>query len=198
MSEIGTAAPGTEARPTSRIGTAARYLWPTALAVAMSAATWGGGGDTGAQVTSLAQAFVLLPLLYLLVAKFQWRRGTWAVLAVLLVSFTALEAVDVVDPAGVAAAVALAVLVWGAADGRLFRSGELQAQALAMIGFGAVALAGLIADPEAGRYIVAAGWFLHGIWDLVHLKLDKVVLRSYALWCGVIDVLIAAQLIFFV
>jgi hypothetical protein len=45
---------------------------------------------------------------------------------------------------------------------------------------------------------VAAGWFLHGIWDFVHLWLDKVVARSYAEWCGVIDVLVAAQLVFLV
>jgi hypothetical protein len=51
-------------------------------------------------------------------------------------------------------------------------------------------------DPDLGRYLVAAGWFGHGIWDFVHLKLDKVVARSYAEWCGVLDVLIAAELVF--
>ena len=44
---------------------------------------------------------------------------------------------------------------------------------------------------ELGRYLVAAGWFLHGVWDLVHLRLDKVVARSYAEWCGVVDILVA-------
>ncbi|URN08203.1 hypothetical protein LUW74_35755 [Actinomadura madurae] len=103
---------------------------------------------------------------------------------------------DVVEPAAVVAGVALAALVRGAVKGRLSRSGVLQAQALAMIGFGAVALTGLVVAPDTGRYIVAAGWFAHGIWDLVHLKLDKVVLRSYAQWCAVVDVIIAAQLAF--
>ncbi|TMR03691.1 hypothetical protein ETD83_10215 [Actinomadura soli] len=168
-------------------------FWPAALAAAMVLPTWNGGGPE--QVTSLAQALSLLPLLYLLVETFHWRRGTWAVLATLLVSFTALQAVDVVDPAAVVAAVALAVLVWGGVRGRLFTSTALQAQALGMIGFGAVTLAGLIVAPDAGRYIVAAGWFAHGLWDLVHLKRDKVVLRSYAQWCAVVDVLIAANLV---
>ncbi|TDC98415.1 hypothetical protein [Actinomadura sp. 7K507] len=174
---------------------AVRRFWPMALAVAMSAATWGGSGtDDG--VTSLASALSLLPLLYLLVETFQWRRATWGVLAAGLVGFTVLEAADVVEPAAVVAGVALAVLVWGGVKGRLFRSGVLQAQALGMIGFGAVALIGLVAAPDAGRYIVAAGWFAHGLWDLVHLKLDKVVLRSYAQWCAVVDIIIAAQLAF--
>jgi hypothetical protein len=178
-----------------RPAAAARRFWPVALAVAMSAATWGGSG-TDEGVTGLASALSLLPLLYLLVETFQWRRGTWGLLAALLVSFTALEAVGIVDPVAVVAGVALAVLVWGAVEGRLFRSNVLRAQALGMIGFGAVALTGMIIDPDAGRYIVAAGWFAHGIWDIVHLKLDKVVLRSYALWCAVIDIIIAAQLAF--
>jgi Ni/Fe-hydrogenase subunit HybB-like protein len=65
-----------------------------------------------------------------------------------------------------------------------------------MLGFGALALAGLAVDPDLGRYLVAAGWFLHGIWDLVHLKLDRVVARSYAEACAVVDLVIAAELAF--
>ncbi|TDD35980.1 hypothetical protein E1287_12485 [Actinomadura sp. KC06] len=175
------------------VATIARRFWPAALAVAMAGTTMGGGGPE--QVTALAQALSLLPLLYLLVETFRWRRWSWAVLAALLASFTVVEAVDVVDPAAVVAGVALAVLVWGGVRGRLFRSRDLQIQALGMIGFGAVALTGLIIDPDAGRYIVAAGWLVHGLWDLVYIKLDKVVLRSYAQWCFVVDVLIAASLV---
>jgi Ni/Fe-hydrogenase subunit HybB-like protein len=101
----------------------------------------------------------------------------------------------VIAPAVVFSAVALVVLVWGAVDGRLRRPDPFRVQALGMLGFGAVALAGLAVDPDLGRYLVAAGWFGHGIWDFVHLKLDKVVARSYALWCGVLDLGIAAELV---
>ena len=65
-----------------------------------------------------------------------------------------------------------------------------------MIGFGALVLAALVVEPDLGRYLVAAGWFLHGLWDFVHLRRNAVVSRSYAEWCGVVDVLIAAQLVF--
>ncbi|MGH3240008.1 MAG: hypothetical protein ACRDNL_06485 [Spirillospora sp.] len=176
------------------ITTAARRFWPAALAAAMAVPNLGGGGTE--QVTALAQALLLLPLLYLVVETFQWRRWTWAVLAVFLVSFTVVEAVDVIEPAVVVSGVALGVLVWGAVRKRITGSKALQAQAFGMVGFGAVALTGLVIDPDAGRYIVAFGWFAHGIWDLVYLKRDKVVLRSYAQWCAVVDVLIAAGLIF--
>ncbi|WP_406420191.1 hypothetical protein [Streptomyces sp. NBC_01614] len=53
-------------------------------------------------------------------------------------------------------------------------------------------------DPDLGRYLVAAGWFCHGVRDFVHLRLDKVVSRTSAEWCGVIDVLVAVQLLFLV
>ena len=33
------------------------------------------------------------------------------------------------------------------------------------------------------------------IWDFVHLRLGRVVSRSYAEWCGVLDILITVQLI---
>jgi hypothetical protein len=64
-----------------------------------------------------------------------------------------------------------------------------------MLGFGVLALSGLVLDPDVGRYLAAAGWFFHGVWDLVHLVLDKVVARSYALWCGVLDIGIAVELV---
>ena len=168
--------------------------WPTALALGMSALTFGGSG-TDEGVDTFAQILPLLPLLYLVVAKLQRRQATWPGLVVGLASVIVLRGLDVIAPAAVFAAVALLVLVWGAVDGRLRRPDPFRVQALGMIGFGALALAGLVVDPHLGRYLVAAGWFLHGVWDFVHLKLDRVVARSFAEWCGVVDVVIAAELV---
>jgi hypothetical protein len=169
--------------------------WPTALALAMSALSFG-GSESAEGVAGLSQALLLLPLLYLVVAKLRRRQASWPVLVVGITPFVALRAVDVIAPAAVFSAVALVVLVWGAVDGQLRRPDPFRVQALGMLGFGALALAGLAVDPDLGRYLVAAGWFGHGIWDFVHLKLDKVVAPSYAEWCGVLDVLIAAELVF--
>jgi hypothetical protein len=168
-------------------------LWPVALAVGMAALSFGGTGSEEA-VASLSEALLLLPLLYLVVAKLRRRQASWPVLVAGIIPFIALRALDVVAPAAVFSAVALLVLVWGAVDGRLRRSDPFRVQALGMLGFGALALAGLVVDPDLGRYLVAAGWFLHGVWDFVHLKLDKVVARSYALWCGILDIGIAVEL----
>ena len=147
-------------------------------------------------MAAFAQVLPLLPLLYLVVAKLRRRQATWPGLVVGLASVIALRALDVIASAAVFSAVALIVLVWGAVDGQLRRPDPFRVQALGMLGFGALALAGLVVDPDLGRYLVAAGWFLHGIWDFVHLRADKVVARSYAEWCGVVDVLIAVELVF--
>jgi hypothetical protein len=185
-------ASGTPVRPwTDRL----KDRWPTALALGMSALTFG-GSESEEGVAGLAEVLLLLPLLYLVVAKLRRRQASWPVLVVGITPFIALRGLDVIAPAAVISAVALLVLVWGAVDGQLRLPGPFRVQALGMLGFGALALAGLAADPDLGRYLVAAGWFLHGIWDFVHLRLDKVVARSYAEWCGVVDVVIAAELVF--
>jgi hypothetical protein len=172
-----------------------RQAWPVALAVGMAALSFG-GSDSAEGVAALSEALLLLPLLYLVVAKLRRREASWPALLAGILPYIALRALDVVPPAAVFSAVALVVLVWGAVDGQLRRPDPFRVQALGMLGFGAVALAGLVVDPDLGRWLVAAGWLLHGVWDFVHLKLDKVVARSYALWCGILDVGIAVELAF--
>jgi hypothetical protein len=168
--------------------------WPTALALVLSALTFD-GADSGASVFGLAEALLLLPLGYLIVAKLERPRASWPVLMCGLSTIIVLRLLDVIAPAAVLVCIALIVLVWAAVDRQLQRSALFQVQALAMLGFGALALIGLAVDPELGRYLVAAGWFFHGLWDFVHLHMNKVVARSYAEWCGVLDILIGGQLL---
>ena len=169
--------------------------WPVALAVGMAALTFGGSGSAEG-VAALAEALLLLPLLYLVVAKLRRPQASWPVLVILITPFIALRALEVVAPPAVFSVLALIALVWGALDGQLRRPDPFRIQALGMLGFGALALAGLAVDPDLGRWLVAAGWFLHGVWDFVHLKLDRVVAPSFAEWCGVVDVVVAAELVF--
>jgi hypothetical protein len=172
--------------------------WPTALAVGLSAlsVSGGGSGDVAAAVGGFGEPLLLLPLLYLIVTQTGRPRASWPVLGVLTTAMVVLRVLDVVSPPVVLVAVALVLLVWGAVGGTPHGRATFGVQAVGMLLFGALALVGLAVDPDLGRYLVAAGWFFHGVWDFVHLRLDKVVSRTFAEWCGVIDVLIAAELVF--
>jgi hypothetical protein len=186
----------TDTPTTTRWGAVLRR-WPTLLALGMTVATLG-GGDPEEIVQGYGEALFALPILYLVVAKLQRRRASWPVLIIGLTTIVALRLVDVVAPSVVFVAVALAVLVWSVVGDQGDEPGTLRVEALGMIGFVVLTVVGLAVDVELGRYVVAAGWFLHGVWDFVHLRLDKVVARSYAEWCGVIDILVAVQLAFLV
>ncbi|RGC67024.1 hypothetical protein C5N14_21445 [Micromonospora sp. MW-13] len=167
--------------------------WPTLLAIASTVLTLG-GGDRAGQVTGLGETLLLLPLVYLVVARAGRRGISWPVLVACVLLIGGLRLVELPATA-VVVPIALGALVWSAIAGHALRPGMIRIQALGMLAFGALALLGLAVDPDVGCYLVAAGWFFHGIWDFVHLKLDKVVSRSYAEWCGMFDVLIAVQLV---
>ena len=167
--------------------------WPTLLGVAfgvdifISAVTQ----DTA---WSYAEMLLMLPLGYVIVAALGRRRATWPVLAGLTALLVALRLLDWVEPFVVLLAVALAVVIWGSSHGR-HRERDFRLQLAGMAVFGSLALAGLAIDPDLARYVVAAGWLAHGVWDWVHLAKDRVVSRSFAEWCGALDMMIGAGLI---
>ncbi|WNZ08135.1 hypothetical protein [Streptomyces sp. 11x1] len=54
-------------------------------------------------------------------------------------------------------------------------------------------------DADLGRYLIAADWFCHGVWDLAHLRMRRlrgVVAPTFADWCAVVDVVVAVELVF--
>jgi hypothetical protein len=53
--------------------------------------------------------------------------------------------------------------------------------------FGAVSLGALAVTPDVGRYLVAAGLIGHSAWDAAHWRAKRIVTRSFAEWCGVLD-----------
>jgi hypothetical protein len=172
--------------------------WPTALALALTAVSVAGGSsDVASSVDGLGQALLLLPLGYLIFVRVP-RHWSWPVVIASLVAVTVVRVLDVISLATFLSIAMLAMLIWGAIRKDLHKPGMVRVQALGALGFGALALTGLALDPDIGIYLIAAGWFLHGVWDFVHLRIDKVVSRTFAEWCGVFDILVAAQLLFLV
>ncbi|MFC0528661.1 hypothetical protein [Phytohabitans kaempferiae] len=167
--------------------------WPAGLALVMSV-PMAGGADVAGQVSGLGEVLLLLPMLYLVTARTGRRGLSWPLLAAAFGLIFAVRGLDLVPAPFLLVPLGAALLVWSVVGGHAHRGG-VRIQALGLVGFSALALLGLALDPDVGLYVVAAGWLLHGVWDFVHLRLDRVVARSYAEWCGVVDILVAAQLL---
>jgi hypothetical protein len=172
---------------TTRVGTSLLRRWPTALALGLELVSWGIGPERAGQILPL------LPSLYVIVAVIRRRGASWPILLASIALLLLLQRQSLVNPTVAILALATAVAVVG----MFRRSGrsELLVQTGGLLLFGGLALVGLTVAPEAARYVLAAGWFGHGLWDLVHLRRNAVVSRSYAEWCGVLDILIAAELL---
>ncbi len=82
-----------------------------------------------------------------------------------------------------------------AAYGLVTRAAGLSRQVLAMAGFGLVAVVTLAVGGDAGAYLVAAGMLGHAAWDVHHHRTGKVVARSLAEFCFVLDSLVGVALV---
>ncbi|GAB4000980.1 hypothetical protein GCM10029992_34860 [Glycomyces albus] len=181
----------TVSRPHWALGPLRR--WPTAVALAAGTASVIGMNIEA--VSRFAEIAFILQLEYMIIARIGLRKASWPVVLVLAGVVTATQFLEV-STAAVLVGLSAAVLVWGALKGEAHRPGPFRVQVLGAIGFGALAAIGLAVDPDVGRYVVAAAWFFHGVWDVVHHRLDRVVSRSYAEACAVLDFMVAAGLLF--
>jgi hypothetical protein len=96
-------------------------------------------------------------------------------------------------PALVASAVSIAVI--GLAGGRLRGPWLTAAQFPAMLVFGAAALVALSLSPDLGGYLVAAALIGHAVLDVVVWRAGKVVARSLAEFCGVLDLTLGVAIL---
>jgi hypothetical protein len=58
-------------------------------------------------------------------------------------------------------------------------------------------LVALYVDPDLGGYLVAFALIGRAGWDAHHYLRDRVVARSYAEWCAVVDLLVGAAILLF-
>jgi hypothetical protein len=71
----------------------------------------------------------------------------------------------------------------------------LPLQTVALLGFGAVAAIALFIDTDLGAYLVAAGLLGHSAWDLHHYRTNRVVARSLAEFCLLLDASLAVLIV---
>jgi len=166
--------------------------WPSLLGLAIAVAA-GIDVDDGA---GMGVIVAVAAFIYVAVAAQGSPRAAWAWFVGGVVVITAAKIFDAEWlPIAVFLVLAAVLAIWGAARGRWREPGGLRVQAAAMVLFGAAALVGYVLDSAAGGLLVAAGLVAHGVWDLVHHRHNRVVVGSYAEFCGVLDVVLAGLIV---
>jgi hypothetical protein len=168
------------------------HRWPTTLGALVAALTvfdLRGG-------TELAALTMLMPVVYLGAAALDRRRFAWVVLLAGVAVLTVLPSSSEVVPSVGFLAAALVFFVVGAARGQLRKPGGLALQTVGVLVFGSIVLAALYVDADLGGCLVAIALLGHAAWDAYHYLRDRVVARSYAEWCAVVDLVAGAAVLF--
>ncbi|MFI6039466.1 hypothetical protein ACIBBD_36155 [Streptomyces sp. NPDC051315] len=166
--------------------------WAAIAATALIAFDMSEGAD-------LAPALAASALVYFGAAVLARPSTAWALFfgSVVVIFATELLGGGDVDPTWVVLALALPLLAHGLRPAaRRARGGGLPPlQLAALIAFGGSAALALGAGGDVGAYLVAAGLFGHALWDAHHYRTEKVVVRPFAEFCAVLDVLLAAAVV---
>jgi hypothetical protein len=164
--------------------------WPTAVGLLALLANLASGADP--HIT--AMIIIIAATCYLGAAVLGSRPSGWVMVAVTSV------AVVVASLAGLDPTVTLIVIGAGLAAFGLIRStgthrSDIRAQTLAFVCYSAVALAAMMSVPRLAVYLAAAVAIGHTVWDVVHYLRNKVVSRSLAEACFVLDLGLAVALL---
>ncbi|SED76210.1 hypothetical protein SAMN04490240_4664 [Rhodococcus pyridinivorans] len=168
--------------------------WPSLVAVALAAFVLADGGtDFPAILTGAA-------LVYLGAAVLGRRSAAWPLflgaVALIGVGKVAVVAFGVpVEITVVMVAIGAAGAVYGLARTPAGRAMLVGPSTVAMLGFGAVAVAAVTVTPVPAGVIVGLGLLGHAAWDYLHFRRNTVVARSLAEFCGVLDTLLGVAVI---
>jgi hypothetical protein len=166
--------------------------WPAALGVAMAAfIAW----DLAAGI-DLAPILTASGLVYLGSAAFRKRAAAWPVF---LFTFVVIGAAGFTPYEGAATWALLVAAALFAAYGSVRGAARpvegLLYQAIGMVLFGGAAAVVVLVGGDLGAYLVAAGLLGHAAWDVWHHRTERVVAKSMAEFCFVLDTLIAVAMI---
>jgi hypothetical protein len=168
------------------------HRWPTALGIAVAALAVFDLQD-GLEFAALT---VLMALVYLGAAALDRRWSAWVLLLAGLPLTNFIPPISGIDPSVVLLAAAPVFLVLGAARGQLRKPGGLPLQTAGMLAFGSIVLVALYVAPDLGGKLVAIALIGHAAWDAYHFLRNRVVARSYAEFCAVVDLLLGAAILF--
>ena len=169
------------------------HRWPTALGIALVALAAFDVQD-GLEFAALT---VIMALVYLGAAALNRRWSAWVVLLAGLLLANFIPSISGIDPSVVLLVAAPVFLVLGVARGQWQRPGGLPLQTAGMLAFGSTVLVALFyVDPDLGGKLVGIAILGHAAWDAYHYLRNRVVPRSYAEFCAVVDLLLGAAILF--
>ncbi|AEG44634.1 hypothetical protein [Isoptericola variabilis] len=179
-------APVTAARRSARPD-----VWPAVLGAVAAVALVGAGWLEALTWRQLAAVLAAAGLVYLGSAALGSRPVAWWTFAVSVVVI-GLGRWDVVDPLAVLLVLGVVLGVVGAARrARIGRAALLTQLAATAVTLVVAFLAAGLPAPWGG-VVLAAGLLTHTAWDVAHHRADRVVPRSMAEFCAVLDALLAA------
>jgi hypothetical protein len=174
--------------------------WPTALALVCAVGAVSAIALLDRQVELFGPVVVTMAGIYLMAYALGRPRTAWLALVVLSAIVAVLYALDQNDvlPVGAAAGMSVVVVLvwlWAMARRRFTDGGTFSLQTAGMVGFGAVTLLSAALAPKWGLVLAGAGFLAHAAWDGYHFRVNKVVDRPYAEFCGVVDLVVGPALI---
>jgi hypothetical protein len=173
--------------PSDRAGTRVTRNWPALAGLAIAAMS-AYGIATGADVAAVVAASGFV---YIAAAALGRPAAAWPAFGVAFVLIVVEKLVPAADPILLMSAVAAVLAVVGVARGLLRPGHGLPLQAAAMLVLAVVALLAAQAQPVPAGLLVAGALLAHAVWDAYHHRTGRVVVRSMAEFCGVLDTVLA-------
>jgi hypothetical protein len=133
---------------------------------------------------------------YIGAAALQKPRAAWPMFFATVVVITVARLIDDrLDATWVILAGSAALMIYGLLRGAIRPTHGLPLQTVALLAFGAAAVLASLINADLGGYLVAAGLLGHAAWDLHHHRTDRVVVRSLAEFCLVLDTALALTIV---
>ncbi|MPV35836.1 hypothetical protein [Georgenia subflava] len=170
-----------------------RRIWPSVAGVGFAALV--GIGLTGG--VELAPVLAASAVVYLGAAAVGKPAAAWPMFfaTALVITLVRLLLDERVDATWFLLGGAALLAVYGFLRGGLRPAHGLPLQSVALVGFGGAAVVATGIDPDLGGYLVAAGLLGHAAWDFHHHRTERVVARSLAEFCLVLDTVLAVTIV---
>jgi hypothetical protein len=181
----------TEATSPSRSGQLLRR-WPALLGLAAAAFSAYGMTSGVDQATVLVAATVI----YLGAAVLGKQTTAWPLFFGAIVVITAIRLInDDFQPSWILFGFGAIFLVYGLARRMFEPTWGLPLQTIALLVLGGLAAIGLLISPTIGAYLVALGLLGHASLDVWLFRTNRVVARSMAEFCFVLDATLAVLIV---